>query len=562
MAHTEKKEVSYSSDTSVSTFGWNTSYVASYPIVNNAIVVQKSSPQSFTFYDQASEITIKGEWKPWQLCVGGSGQNVQMECIMQSGNATGGGIDDDLAGSSVVIQVNLKTVAAADPVNDPTAKVGTGAGKSLVINAEPHGVDPAVAVISAKYPSTVSGLLREAMNTILTNYFNANISKFNHVFAVMNINSEADKDDFQWIKPTAFQYAVASPEDASLENSAFGLIAMVDENEIRPSQQIAVDSRALDDLSEGSNSAFVISQSMVAQHLLLNGAISTIQGSKASDFELSTDGLSITNKDNILWGNFESEQGTISPKIGTGNFVLRADDTYILVEIVDATYEPSPGITVHMNLTQKFTYNTVQREDGKYVFLPDTKSLGNPSISSTVSLSKGLQITEIVTGCVAAVAGLACGISSLASECAGVADVAVNEAENTVEIEMSDLGLQELFEENPEEVAQMENNGAEDADNGANNPGNAGQVQQGGVLTSTKFRLITGITGAIAGVTGASIAVAKAVINLQYDDVPAFNDFATNCLGASAWPVTKDYVLKSASFRSSLVLNMALDPEA
>src|SRR5207253_2070034 len=131
------------SDTSVSTFGWDTAYIASFPIVNKAIMAQKSFPTAFNYTD-VTGITISGNWLSWQLSPGGAGQDVQMTCVVQSGTATGLGPTGDLTNSSMVIQVNLKAVAAAQPVNDPTAKPGTGNSQSLVVDTSGKGADPAV----------------------------------------------------------------------------------------------------------------------------------------------------------------------------------------------------------------------------------------------------------------------------------------------------------------------------------------------------------------------------------------------------------------------------------
>lgn len=546
-------------DTSVSTFGWDTAYVASFPVVNQAILKQKSYPTTFKYTDEVG-ITISGNWTSWQLTPGGAGGDVQMICKVESGSATGDGQDGDLSGSEVVIQVNLQTVAAEDPINDPTAKTGTGKSKKLVVKTSGTGQDPAVSIISSSYPKVTSKLLQDLLDSVLKDYFNANIGEFNHVFAVMNLNEVADQDGFQWLKPTAFQYAVASPEDGSIENSAFGLIAMVKNNPIQPSMQQAVDVRALLNLPTGSNSAFVISETMVAQNMLLRGAISTIQGSSSSDFGFSSDGLSVVNVKDVVWGNFKTESnGVISPTISANNFVMRADDTYIYLEIADAEYETSPGVTVHMNLTQKFTYNTVQAKNGNYVFVPDTAGFGNPSITANVSLSEGLQITQIVTGAVAAVAGLLVVASGIAAAVSASADVAVDAAANAANIAMDAEDIAAAAAENAEAVAEENEAGAAAADAGAAAPADAAQVQNCGIFASSQFRLATGLTGAIAGAVSGSIGIAKAVTEMNYDEIPAFNAFAENCMGASVWPGLSNYQLIGATFRSSLVIALSMD---
>lgn len=71
---------------SVSTFGWDTAYLASFPIVNKAIMVQKSFPSTFDYKD-ATDITISGHWdigtlghwESWQLIPAGAGGDVQLK---------------------------------------------------------------------------------------------------------------------------------------------------------------------------------------------------------------------------------------------------------------------------------------------------------------------------------------------------------------------------------------------------------------------------------------------------------------------------------------------------
>ena len=156
-----------------------------------------------------------------------------MECLVKSGTVIHGEQGYSLDNSRLIIQVNLKDVAAEDPVNSSIAPGGYP--RTLVVDPEAHSSnDPAVAVLSGQYPADVTGLLRSALNQVFANYFNSHIQDFNHTFAVMDLSTVANKDSFQWIRPTAFQYAVASPEDATLDNSAFGLIAMVDGNTISP----------------------------------------------------------------------------------------------------------------------------------------------------------------------------------------------------------------------------------------------------------------------------------------------------------------------------------------
>ena len=545
-------------DNRVRTLGWDTAYVAPFSIVNQAIVKQKSSPETFD-YNDATGLHLTGNWKPWQLCVGGSGADVQMICEVESGKVTGAGQKGDLTGTQLIIQLNLKKVAAIDPINDPTSKSGSGTTMALKVNTQGVGEDPAVSIIQSTFPSALPLLLKDLLPVVFLHYFTANIGEFNHVFAIMDINAVADHEGFEWLKPTAFQYAVQSPQVATLENSAFGLIAMVQGNPISPSQAQQVDVRALQGLSEGSNSSFVISQKMVAKNMLLQGAISTIQGSKASDFELSEDGTSITNVREITWGHFQTKNnGVIKPKIAKNGFTLKTEGTFVSVSIFNAKYENSPGVTVHMTLNQRFAFRTVQAKNGNYVFLPDLSKFGKASITSNVSLSEALQIEKIVVGVVATLGAVLCGVGIMADVVAADAAVATDEAANTANVGLDEAALDGAANENPEAMDAANNESADSADEAAQNPENPNQVQRGGILNSVKFKLAMGFIGAY-GLNKAGIGLAKAITALDYEKIPAFDHFAENCLSTSVWPATEQYQLKAANFRESLVLNVALD---
>ncbi|CAH7071210.1 conserved hypothetical protein [Vibrio chagasii] len=547
----------------VSTFGWDTAYVASYDVVNHAIDAQKKFPQSMDYLDQESSLTLAGSWENWQLSTGGAGQNVQMSCSFDKGNVTMGTSKYDISGTKLIIQVNLEKVASKDPLGDPEAKPGTGETKNVVVKQTPTGEDPAVSVITCTTTAELPGLIKEVLPQVFANYFNDNVNLFGSVFGVMNINSAADKDGFQWIKPSAFDYAVASTEDGSSSNSAFGLIAMVDGASISGKMQQAVDARALQGLSEGANSAFVISTERMVQNMLLPGAVATLQGTTADDFNISKDGLSVTNNKDVSWGNFKLQDGsTISPTIPKGNFILKVENSYIEFSVTGAHWEPQSGVTAYMNSTQKFTYKTVQRDDGKYVFIPDISGLGSPQVSSSINVSEWKEIESILKAVTFVAAGMCCGAiaGELIEGVAEAADVAEDEASLTADCTWDGEALQNLFEENPDDVNAMLEQGADDADAGALDPEDADQIQEGGMWSSSTFRTFRIMCNAMAGFEALEPYICKALYKSELSKIPAFDTFASNCLGATAWPETKDYVLKSAELRSSLVLNMALDP--
>lgn len=550
----------------VDTYHWDTVYVASFEAVNAAIKKNGSFPSSFDYTDTGTGVAINGVWSDWALGLGGSGSLIQMQTSIASGSATGLNETADLTGGVLTIQFELEQVVDADAkVSDPTAKPGTGVPTAQRFPQKAvgnTGSNQVVTVVAVSFPNldpTKAPILNDILQTLFQGYFNAHLGDIQATFHVMMINEVADQDSFQWLKPSASGYAVAGPsKNKTLSNTVFGALAMTDGGTIGPLQELSVDIAALQGLADGANSAFVISPEKVTEHMLLNGAICTIQGSKASDFTISDSGLNIVNSKDLIWGNFQTENGIISPKIKAGDFLMRMDGDHVHLEISNASYSPSAGITVYMNLEQDFGFNTVKRQDNKYIFIPDTKSFGNPTIHSNVEVSEGLKIAEIVIGVVGGIAALAGGISAVADVLTSTATTAVvSETEATIDIS-SDIMESASSELTDEEWEEINLDSSDDADEGVTDPDNAAQVQKGSFLKSTQFRTYCGITAAIAGVTAAGMAVAGPVTSMEYDKIPAFDDFAANILGASQFPAMENYELLGASLRTSLVASIKL----
>lgn len=323
--------------------------------------------------------------------------------------------------------------------------------------------------------------------------------------------------------------------------------------------QNAVDIGALVGLAAGANSAFVISVKKVTSHMLLKGAISTIQASKAQDFSIGDAGLSITTVNDLTWGNFKLKDGsTISPRIKAGNFLMRMDGDHVHLEISNASYSPSAGITVFLNLMQDFSFKTVQRNDGKYVFIPDVKSFGNPTIHANVQVAEWLKVMEIVLGVVAGIAALAGGISLVADMVTSAAEVvAVDATEAAIDIaEDAWADVEDALTD--EDWGGINDDAPDDTDEGVDDPDNPDLVQKGSFLKSSQFRLYCGITAAIAGIPAAGMAVAGPLTSLDYDKIPPFDNFAANVLGASQFPALQNYELLGAGLRNSLVASIKL----
>src|SRR5207253_8298158 len=164
-----------------------------------------------------------------------------------------------------------------------------------------------------------------------------------------------------------------------------------------------------------------------------------------------------------------------------------------------------------------------------------------------------------IFGVVAAVAGLLCVASAIGGAIAEAMEVTTDVVDNTANLVIDAEDIADLLNDDPEGLAEENDAGADNADEGAADPENAAQVQKSGIFTSTQFRLAVGLTGAITGATSGGIGLAKAINAMEYDDIPPFDTFAANCLGASVWPGLTAYKLIGASFRTSLVIALGMD---
>src|SRR5690606_38945377 len=120
---------------------------------------------------------------------------------------------------------------------------------------------------------------------VLETWLTDNLQEFNHVFSAVDINVRADKDSFQWIKPTKIGYAVNAPTDVPVDDYIFGVLAMTEgrqgtnlSNEISPNI-----------IPENANAGFLISQERFLNKILMPGVYVMFYGASASDFTMTDD---------------------------------------------------------------------------------------------------------------------------------------------------------------------------------------------------------------------------------------------------------------------------------
>ncbi|MFN8343942.1 MAG: TULIP family P47-like protein [Spirosomataceae bacterium] len=550
--------------TQIDMLGWDTVFGISYKNVNAAIINKKSTPATFTFSNDG--ISINGTWKDWQLAIGGNGQNLQLNCPVGSGTVTAEEKTQDLAGSTLTIQVKLSQIP--DPGITNTSSPGTGGTPNkFVLNTQGTIVDPSVSIIDSSFPH-VTGVVKAALPQIFQEYFINNIAAFNHVFAVVDLNIMADTKDYQWLMPTSTSYACAPAQDGSLDKSVFGVLCTTDNASSGLLQQ-GIDARFLQNMPSGSNSRFAISPYNVLKHILLQGAVLNVKNSTADDFRIQNDKNWIANNKDLTWGNFEIEDGKfITPLLKEGNFQLGVENNFVVIKIIDAncnwTGWHGPGdITLHMNMTQYIELGLKTTKNG-WILVPkpffekvDGKTIahGSTSISTTVTSSEGVQIFEICTGIAAAIAASILG-AVLGAAFDAASTVTVKSAtQGVIEFEMDEL-TPLISKSSNTDLQLLEEDAIITASDTIANAGNKtfGQAFKA-AMAAQKYQLFGGILGSLLGAQIGLIATyMKLAADDDFDSIPTFNKFAAACIGSTTFPGNTGWNLLDANLNGPLLL--------
>jgi hypothetical protein len=127
---------------------------------------------------------------------------------------------------------------------------------------------------------------------------------FNHVFSALNLSpSLSGKKNYDWIKPTGTSYAVT--DNGTLENSVFGVLTMTQGHASPSSHQVSPN--AIPD-RDSANAGFLISGQCFMKNMMLAGARTTFDNEAETSFDVTNDGLSVTNNKELTWGRFKKDE--------------------------------------------------------------------------------------------------------------------------------------------------------------------------------------------------------------------------------------------------------------
>jgi|GEM_PF-2731560 len=542
--------------------GWDTVFAIRYEHVNSAIVRAGTSPEDFdqtitddalrkivpdeTFGDSA---TIVGDFGDWEVTPGGAGHLIFMKLPVPTVTLTRPGHDDAVRTDvEYVVSVQLEAV-------ERKGVKGFGGGQlfDFKVLGPQSPSNPTVTVQSCTYEGwETDGFVHVFLFAAMADWLNEHISKFNQVFATVNLNAKADHDRFDWLMPTTTSYAVN--DTGTLESGIFAVMCMTKDRSKPRNQQVVAEV-----LPDGEKASFLISRERFLSQMLSGGMGTMFTGPIKPDddkqwpddyFTLVDDDTMLTNTHDLYIENLdvgkEGEPEYVRAEIGANNLTAKLEETYLNVHMRDLKH---PYYSVlgkwYLNVHHTITSYNMARLNPDQVFdlVPVHSKLGedtaeHEAIATKTEWAKVVTWAEIFIGLMAlafplARAGWLRYVGGAAEEVeGGAAAIATVEVEGPI-IE--------------EEVQNLEQEGAQGALEMIRRGLTSLRTFLVGSFQSWRGRLIWSMSALLTtDQILAAIADDHAV-----EKLPEYREFAATVMAPIQWPDAEDFEVSEVQFNGS-----------
>ncbi|MDH5773384.1 MAG: TULIP family P47-like protein [Nitrospirota bacterium] len=524
----------------VDTMGWDTVTAITYKDVNDSIVQQGSSPTSFTQVAPDNSASVSGSFGQWALSTGGSGADIMMMLPVTSGTVTVQGTDYPIASATATVLVRANFLPQPNAPNS----------QALVLQTAPTASVTLPASVESLQPAQSNFLADAALRQLLQDWLNNNLQDFNHTFAVVDFNAEFSVEGLNWLRPSHTGYAVAEPSTgATLDNSVFAVMCLIDGNTNVAGLEFQVSPFAI---PADKKAGFVISSEKFLKHMMLDAMPMMFDGipnEKSSEyFKIDNDGTRITNIQPVTLRDTKLDNGKIvNPTIDARKYSIAVNETELQIGMTDATFEYSPGITVHLNYEGASTLSFDATND-----ILDLMVVSQ-SGSGSVEVGQGLRIAEIVISVVAlvlsVVGGIGAGVGKAASKAVQEAAQAAAEAAEAAGESTSAIGT---VTAEGAESAQAMNQATVTALRGlvAGTPAEVSQF----AATCFSVAKFAGLGAAAFGIPSAIMPIVEAAARGDYQSMLKVTNLTDDALGkATMWPAgVPGYTLVSAELNGAL----------
>jgi len=505
--------------TDVDMNGWHTAGAIFYSDVNQAIQEEGTSPESFDITASDGSASASGSFGTWQLTTGGAGQDIVLAVPIDSGTLT---LDSD---SRTLTPATASVMVRAEYVPGPDGrralKVATsGTDVADVLNLEPAQSD---------------FLVNAALASLLKQWLNENLGEFSQVFATVDMNVQFENEGIAWLKPSVTSYAVAEPQHPTPENSVFAVLCLIDGEEAPSDLAAQVSPYAIPENARGS---FLIAPEKFLQHMMLAAVPLMFEGISTKPateyFVIDNDGTRIRNTQKLTMQRTRLENGhEVNPSVAPSNFTIQVDTTELVITITAMGFTYSRGIEVSLN----YEGRSILSYDAELGILDLTVT--TQSGSGSVSVTKGMQIAEIVLGVATIVLSL---VAAGGGTVARIASPVVKTAE------AADLGAAQAGRQTVTGIQRMLLAAVNSILRGE--PVALEQIA-GRALSVMK---IASIGAFCTGLMPAITQILQAYADHDYQSLPKITDLTDSAIGrAIRWPTAvPDLTLSSAQLNGAL----------
>nr|WP_295870512.1 TULIP family P47-like protein [uncultured Chitinophaga sp.] len=387
------------------TLGWDTVNSIRMPIVNASM--EKSAKYPKEFHDQIStNWSFGGKFGAWKLVRGGSGAILFMQLPIPEGHMVFE--NDRLEFAEGYATISVKLTYLPQP---PESLGARGNGKPddngkpqyLVTDTSVRSADdPAVVVQNMDYGTQKATPTQDALfKGALAIWLNKNLAQFTYIFTVVNINANASKGAFQWLKPTYTSYAYFN--GATDETSYFGVLNMTSHdspeglsNQLPPSS-----------IPPGCDSALLISSKKFLNNMVLPGMSTAFPKAAQGNFKPSANNTVIEKVgDDVELEPVNINGINYTPYLQDFTYQIVGDEMQINSKIKVSV---GLGIDVFVLTTGYYKIKLVNKPDGGGQTL-DFEESRIPKMNTWNEIATWAIVTDAI---IAAITGCAAGVAKL-----------------------------------------------------------------------------------------------------------------------------------------------------
>lgn len=374
----------------ISTFGWDTAFAVRIENVNAAIASRKASPASFSYTSSTdSQVVCHGQFGDWQLVRGGDGDgvNVLLPVREVTGVAPFGASHSNFSWSSgsLTFTVRLQFFEESTGSSTQHLLVKSTSDEPSVPVVEYYATDESVP------PSPAWAIY--AIQSALQSWCTDNLADFAYVFSVADLNDEADKGAWSFLKPTYVSYSyVDGPTDA---DAFLGVLALTSNRSPDNLQQV-IDKRIVPDGVEG---AFCISRNLMLLDLIVPQLMTMWPNLTAADLTVSDQSITL-NAGSAVELPQVLEQGEYYTPV-LKEFTFTIEGSQISIDAYTET-DVQAGVTAWCRTTSRYTIVKGTNSSGQTTLA--YRQIGSPDESHGNIIAEWVKITDAILAAVLAIA--------------------------------------------------------------------------------------------------------------------------------------------------------------